>query len=227
PSRDRADLRRRGARPQSRLFRVGGGEAEQGARLHAGRDRSRLSLVPLRPDDSGAQLLQVDGAPARQRSLQVRRVAEYEGASGTGDLEPSPAGRLPLSPVGPVSAAHRARRHPVGACRLPAHAVPELPLAPATVVPRGCGAAPRREASVMRTVLASAADRRYGYQLVNLLGSVRTNSDVFDDIVVFDLGLDPDQRRLVADVPGVAVESVPAFVPHWRQGRTWKTWIWT
>ena len=79
----------------------------------------------------------------------------------------------------------------------------------------------------MRDILVSAADRRYGYQLVNLLGSVRTNSDVFDDVLVFDLGLDAEQRRLVEDVPGVVIESVPAFAPHWRQGRTWKTWIWT
>jgi hypothetical protein len=77
------------------------------------------------------------------------------------------------------------------------------------------------------TVLATGADSRYGLQLLNLLGSVRTNSDVFDEIVAFDLGLEEAQRRLIADVPGVTVKSVPAFVPHWRQGRTWKTWIWT
>lgn len=79
----------------------------------------------------------------------------------------------------------------------------------------------------MRSVLATAADQRYGYQLVNLIGSVRANSDVFDTIVAFDLGLDAEQRALLDDVPGVTVASVPAFVPHWKQGRTWKTWIWT
>ncbi len=79
----------------------------------------------------------------------------------------------------------------------------------------------------MTTVLASAADARYGYQLVNLLGSVRARSDVFDEIVVYDLGLESGQRRLLEDVPGVEVRTVPAFVPHWREGRTWKTWIWT
>jgi hypothetical protein len=79
----------------------------------------------------------------------------------------------------------------------------------------------------MKTVLATAADTRYGYQLVNLLGSVRANSDVFDEVIAFDLGLDPGQRRLLADVPGTTIATVPPFVPHWRQGRTWKTWIWT
>jgi hypothetical protein len=77
------------------------------------------------------------------------------------------------------------------------------------------------------TALATGADERYGYQLVNLLGSVRANSDVFDEIVAFDLGLSPHQRRLLEDVDGIAIRSVPAFVPHWREGRTWKTWIWT
>jgi hypothetical protein len=79
----------------------------------------------------------------------------------------------------------------------------------------------------MSTVLATAADERYGYQLVNLLGSVRANSDIFDEIVAFDLGLDAGQRRLLEDVPGITIATVPPFVPHWRQGRTWKTWIWT
>jgi len=79
----------------------------------------------------------------------------------------------------------------------------------------------------MTTVLASAADARYGYQLVNLFGSVRANSDLFDEIVAFDLGLEPGQRRLLEDVAGVEIRTVPAFVPHWREGRTWKTWIWT
>jgi hypothetical protein len=79
----------------------------------------------------------------------------------------------------------------------------------------------------MTTVLTTGADARYGYQLVNLIGSIRRNSDVFDEIVAFDLGLDASQRRLLEDVRGVTVRSVPPFVPHWRQGRTWKTWIWT
>ena len=79
----------------------------------------------------------------------------------------------------------------------------------------------------MSSVLATAADARYGLQLVNLLGSVRANSDIFDEIVVFDLGLDGLQRRLLEDVPRTSIGTVPPFVPHWRQGRTWKTWIWT
>jgi hypothetical protein len=77
------------------------------------------------------------------------------------------------------------------------------------------------------TVLASAADERYGFHLLSLLGSVQRNSDLFDRIVVFDLGLSPLQRLLVDAIRGVEVRTVPPFVSHWAQGFTWKTWIWT
>ncbi len=78
----------------------------------------------------------------------------------------------------------------------------------------------------MSAVLASAADERYGYHLLNLIGSVKANSDLFDEIVVYDLGLSAHQRRLAAR-PGVEVRPVPPFVPHWAQCFTWKPWIWT
>ncbi|HEY2074079.1 MAG TPA: hypothetical protein VGG88_10940 [Gaiellaceae bacterium] len=79
----------------------------------------------------------------------------------------------------------------------------------------------------MRTVLASAADARYGFHLLSMLGSVQRNSDVFDEIVVYDLGLSPQQRRLVTAIRGVEVREMPHFVPHWAKGFTWKPWIWT
>ena len=79
----------------------------------------------------------------------------------------------------------------------------------------------------MSTVLASAADERYGYHLLNLIGSVKANSDVFDRIVVYDLGLSPLQRRLVDGVRGIEVRTVPPFVPPRAQCFTWKLWIWT
>lgn len=79
----------------------------------------------------------------------------------------------------------------------------------------------------MSSVFASGADERYGWHLVNLLGSLRANSDVFDRVVAFDLGLSPRQRELLEDVRGVEVRTVPPFVPHWSQGFTWKPWIWT
>jgi hypothetical protein len=79
----------------------------------------------------------------------------------------------------------------------------------------------------MSTVLASAADERYGYHLLNLIGSVKANSDLFDRIVVYDLGLSARQRRLVHGIRDIEVRTVPPFVPHWAQCFTWKPWVWT
>jgi hypothetical protein len=77
------------------------------------------------------------------------------------------------------------------------------------------------------TVLASASNERYGFHLLSMLGSVQRNSDVFDGIVVYDLGLSPLQRRLLDAIRDVEVRTVPPFSPHWAQGFTWKPWIWT
>ena len=79
----------------------------------------------------------------------------------------------------------------------------------------------------MTTVFASAADARYGYHLLNLIGSVKANSDEFDRIVVHDLGLTAHQRALLDRVRDVDVRDMPPFSPHWAQGFTWKPWIWT
>src|SRR5437763_13737630 len=79
----------------------------------------------------------------------------------------------------------------------------------------------------MRSVFVTGADQHYGYHLLNLLGSLKANSDVFDRVVAFDLGLSPHQRGLLDAVRGVDVQRVPPFVAHWNQGFTWKPWIWT
>lgn len=78
----------------------------------------------------------------------------------------------------------------------------------------------------MSAVLASAADARYGYQLLNMVGSVKANSDLFDAIVAYDLGLTPTQRRLLRSISGVDVRPVPPFVPHWAACWSWKPWLW-
>jgi hypothetical protein len=78
----------------------------------------------------------------------------------------------------------------------------------------------------MTPTIVSAADARYGKWLINLVGSVQRKSGLSPKIAVYDLGLTPFQRRLLDGAEGVDVLEVPPFVPHWRQGRTWKTWIW-
>ncbi len=79
----------------------------------------------------------------------------------------------------------------------------------------------------MTSAFASGADESYGYHLLNLLGSLKANSDVFDHVIVFDLGLSAHQRGLLDAVRDVEVRTVPPFVEHWAQGFTWKPWIWT
>lgn len=79
----------------------------------------------------------------------------------------------------------------------------------------------------MKIVLASAADARYGHHLLSLIGSVQTNSNIFDRIVVFDLGLSSQQRHLASSIDGVELRPIPRFAEHWAQGFTWKPWIWT
>ena len=79
----------------------------------------------------------------------------------------------------------------------------------------------------MADTFASAADAAYGYHLVNLIGSVKANSDVFDRIVAFDLGMSAHQRSLLDAIPTVERRVVPAFAPHWSQCFTWKPWAWT
>lgn len=79
----------------------------------------------------------------------------------------------------------------------------------------------------MRIVLSSAADARYGFHLLSMVGSVQANADRFDAIVLFDLGLSPQQRRLAASIRGVELRSMPPFAPDWSRGFTWKPWIWT
>lgn len=78
----------------------------------------------------------------------------------------------------------------------------------------------------MTDVLATAADAAYGYHALNLVGSAQRNSDVFDRIEVFDLGLTPHQRSLLEAAEGVVVRDVPPFVPHWASCFTWKPWGW-
>lgn len=78
----------------------------------------------------------------------------------------------------------------------------------------------------MDIVLASAADARYGLHLLSMVGSVQTNSDIFDRIVVYDLGLSPQQQHLASSIDGLELRPMPHFSEHWNQGFTWKPWIW-
>jgi hypothetical protein len=80
----------------------------------------------------------------------------------------------------------------------------------------------------VNVVLASAANARYGFHLLSMVGSVQTNSPgCFDRIVLYDLGLNERQHRLAASIDGVELRPMPQFSPQWEQGFAWKPWIWT
>jgi hypothetical protein len=80
----------------------------------------------------------------------------------------------------------------------------------------------------VKVVLASAANERYGFHLLSMVGSVQTNSPgCFERIVLYDLGLSARQRQLASSIDGVELRPMPHFAPHWAQGFTWKPWIWT
>jgi hypothetical protein len=79
----------------------------------------------------------------------------------------------------------------------------------------------------MTTVFATAADEAYGYHALNLVASLKANSNVFDQVIVHDLGLTAHQRELLGRLPAVELRRVPAFSPHWSRGFTWKPWIFT
>jgi hypothetical protein len=75
--------------------------------------------------------------------------------------------------------------------------------------------------------LATACDNLYAARALNLIGSVQRNSDIFDRIFVYDLGMDAIHRWLFADLPNVTVARVPNFCAHSHQCWGWKAWIWT
>jgi hypothetical protein len=76
-------------------------------------------------------------------------------------------------------------------------------------------------------VLATACDSAYATRALNLISSVQQNSDIFERIVVYDLGLDRARRWLLSDLPQVVITPVPAFCEHSLVCWGWKAWIWT
>lgn len=75
-------------------------------------------------------------------------------------------------------------------------------------------------------VLVTAADKRFAWQALNLIGSVLSVSDIFETIFVYDLGMSPEQLRSFQDIPGVKIRPVTPFVEHWKACWSWKPWVW-
>lgn len=76
-------------------------------------------------------------------------------------------------------------------------------------------------------VLITASDKARANQALNLIGSVQNLSPGFKEIWVYDLGFTLLQKLQFRGIKGVKVKKVPHFTKHWKQGYSWKPWIWT
>ena len=78
-----------------------------------------------------------------------------------------------------------------------------------------------------KLALVTACDQKYAGSALNLIGSVQSNSKIFDEIVVYNLGLDLPTRMNFRMIKGVKLKRVPMFVPYALKCWTWKPWIWS
>jgi hypothetical protein len=74
--------------------------------------------------------------------------------------------------------------------------------------------------------LVTASDRSYGWYVLNLVGSIQSNSNVFDQIIIYDLGLSSIQRYVLSHIRGVELKKIPPFISHWQACWSWKSWVW-
>jgi hypothetical protein len=72
--------------------------------------------------------------------------------------------------------------------------------------------------------IATAADRRFGFSALNLVGSIHRHEPEAR-IIVHDLGLTRFQRFLLRGLQRVQLAEVPAFVPWWQACWSWKSWL--
>lgn len=74
--------------------------------------------------------------------------------------------------------------------------------------------------------IVTACDKSRWHFAMNLLGSISKKSPGFKDIYIYDLGMTRAQRVLCRGIRGVHLKKVPPFTKYWRQGYSWKPWIW-
>jgi hypothetical protein len=72
-------------------------------------------------------------------------------------------------------------------------------------------------------LIVTAASDEFAPSLLALLGSLTLNWPQHPPVLVYDLGLAPDTRALLAQNQ-IDVRAVPAFCAHWRRHFTWKLW---
>ena len=74
-------------------------------------------------------------------------------------------------------------------------------------------------------LIITGASASFGPPLLALLGSINLNWPGHPPILVYDLGLDDETLKVLAD-NHIPVKKVSPFVPHWRKHFTWKIWCW-
>ncbi len=76
-------------------------------------------------------------------------------------------------------------------------------------------------------VIATACDDRYAPFALNLISSIKNRSDIFDLIVVYDLGMNWFYRWAFQHINNVKVVKIPAFSETYLKCWSWKPWIYT
>jgi hypothetical protein len=76
-----------------------------------------------------------------------------------------------------------------------------------------------------QTVIATACNDLFAPFALNLVGSIKANTDIFDAAIVYDLGMSLSNRSAFRDIDGVELITVPAFAPHYLKCWSWKLWV--
>jgi len=77
------------------------------------------------------------------------------------------------------------------------------------------------------SALVTASDAKYAPFLFNALSSIHTNFPDHPLVYVFDLGLNRSQRFELESIPWIRLKAIEKFVPHWKEGWSWKPYILT
>src|SRR5450631_3564136 len=73
--------------------------------------------------------------------------------------------------------------------------------------------------------LVTATDSKYAPYLFNAVSSIHLRFPAHPVMYVFDIGMNPLQRRELAAVPWIRMRDVPPFTKHWKQNWSWKPYV--
>jgi hypothetical protein len=74
-------------------------------------------------------------------------------------------------------------------------------------------------------IVNTAISSPYFYAALNLIGSIHKNSPCVSWIYVWDLGLKQNECNILNKIEHVRIMKIPEFVPHWKDGYTWKIYM--